>query len=193
MASILLNTHIEDLQEKLSASEESVSLNTNDICAMIHVRSRDAATATSIPSRPSASMDSADSALHLLFHAVEQYGELAAAAAEQKLEALQERFLELLYSRLHKAHIEPSDKLSLSLSPDNTLLIQSAADNEVLLAALGSDVALQDMFVELQNLAIASEGLRYLNRTRQQTGAADDGIARYWVCLKGTLSHFYLK
>lgn len=159
----------------------------NSINAMVHVH-----TLNSPPPAPSQMDEAAGKSVVLesLLERIARHGAAAERAAEDCLEELQERFAAILYAQLHKAGITLNDKLSITLSEEQTLILQSSEDSGAILDALAADSELQSLLVRLQKLAVTARGIRYLNAV-----ASDDArsCAQYAACFKGALSHFYLK
>lgn len=159
----------------------------NNIDAMVHMRMSDARLAESA----TAGGGGDDSALERLLDQISQYGDVMEKAAEDRLDGLQERFVECVRRKLDGAGVTLDHKLSITLSEEQNLLLHCAEDDEAILNALGTDAELQHMFAHLQKLAVTAQGVRWLN-----AAASDAPWTRgeqYAMCLKGGLSHFYFK
>ena len=172
---------------------------TNNNCSMVHVQPGSAAMAHSpLRAATEAVKDTTtfSPALKNLLDALSTYGDSAERMLEEQLETLQDAFLHKLDSTLVKGGVTLSDKLTISLADNQTLIFQCHEDNERLLAALDSSLEgseeLQDMFVALHRLAIMVQGMNFVNRSRSPR-PLDAGMPQYKMCLKGALSHFYLK
>lgn len=129
-------------------------------------------------------------ALEALREAVRLHGPDAMRSAQQRLETLQECFLSIVQTRLQNAAAPPTDKLSMHLAGDETLVLDTAAEDEHLHELLTADDELQSLFSQMHTLALTTHGLEHLDAALHGVGASP---LRYRACLKGALSHFYLR
>lgn len=168
----------------------------NDLDSMIHVQQATAYPPVScLPAMPDAHTGgpmTISPALDALLDSLSTCGTDAENILEEQLETLQEAFLQKLESTLHKGGVTLTEKLTITLTENQTLVFQSHEDNEELLAALGGCEELQTMFVSLHKLALMSLGLQYMNQAHGPA-VLSAHVPQYKMCLKGALSHFYLK
>lgn len=160
---------------------------TNDIAAMVYMQPASAASRGILAAQV---VSKADTSLDVLLQTVSRHGTQAAQQAERQLETLQDCFLTLLHRQLKKTGIVLTEKLTISLGNNQQLLLESGDDNEALLKALAADNDLRDMFRRLRSLAITAQGIHFLNTAHAADGAP---TAEYRMCMKGALTHFYLR
>lgn len=129
-------------------------------------------------------------ALEGLRDAVRLHGAEALRSAQQRLETLQECFLSIVHRRLSSAGISPVDKLSLHLADDASLSLHTAAGDAHLQELLTADGELQALFTQMHTLALTAQGIEHLNAAQDTVAASS---VRYRACIKGALSHFYLR
>lgn len=181
---------------KFRPREAAVNYSSNDIDSMLHMNAN-ASTLQGYPKlstyhqRNAASVQAANAdPLCALMQHVAVNGEDVVKIAEDTLEALQEEFILYVQKKLEDNKINLQDKLNISLSHNNTLVIECADDNEKILSALGEDEHVHAMFMQLQRYAYIINGVHLL-----QAGESNGNNTpqRYNMCLKGPLSHFYLK
>ncbi len=134
---------------------------------------------------------SQEQTLEIVEHCILSFGIEALQELEEQIEKLQEEFLALLHSLLQAKKIKLKEKLVLSLCSENTLLLQCYEHEESLLAALGENESLNTRLKELRSKALLAQGLNYLLNAKNLNTLKD--IPQYKICIKGALSHFYLK
>ncbi len=132
-----------------------------------------------------------EQALSVITHCVQTFGGEAMQELEQHIERLQEDFLAHVHSRLAENKITLKEKLVLSLSNENMLLLQCQEYEEALLSAFGEDDELQKRLQALRAAAFLSQGLQYIIGAKQEK--PEEHLGDYKVCIKGMLSHFYLR
>ncbi len=132
-----------------------------------------------------------EQAYKVIDHCISTFGEEALHELQQHIEFLQEDFLAHLYARLTEKNLQLDEKLILSLTAENTLFLQCQEHEEALLAALGEDTDLLKRLQDLRAIAFISQGLLYIRNAKEEK--PDASLAEYKVCLKGKLSHFYLR
>ncbi len=170
---------------------------TNAINTMIHLYTAEGALSsthmdnTEAPWRNTMPVSEEEQAMKVITHCIQTFGGEAMQELEQHIETLQEDFLAHVHSRLAEKNIQLEEKLVLSLSPENTLLLQCQEHEEALLTALGEDDDLRKRLQELRSAAFISQGLHYVMNAQQEN--PDENLAEYKVCVKGKLSHFYLR
>lgn len=173
---------------------------TNDLSTMVYVQQGDSLPPLSpvifLPSVEDG--DGTESmqlspALDALLNSLSSCGTEAESLLEEQLEALQDAFLHKLESTLRQGGVILNDKLTITLTENQTLVFQSHEDNsDELLAALGGCEELQTMFVTLHKLALMSQGLHFMNHA-YSPALPPANLPQYRMCLKGALSHFYLR
>ncbi len=137
------------------------------------------------------SEESDEQALTTINQCIRFFGHSATKELEGHLELLQEEFLAHLEELLQNNEINIQEKLTISLSSDNQLILQCQEQEEAILAALGTDDPLLKHLQALRKVALISRGLDYILSV--QHGDGNTIIPQYNVCTKGALSHFYLK
>ncbi len=161
----------------------------NAINTMLHVHS-DANTAMKNGAEAPVWLEQ-EEALSAIEHSVRTFGVQAIQDLEEYVEYLQGEFLAHVQSLLQEKNIHMDEKLMLTLSEDNTLLLQCQEHEEALLSALGEDALLREQLENLRSTAFMARGLQYMLAAKAQKVPAH--MTEYNVCLKGKLSHFYLK
>ncbi len=135
--------------------------------------------------------DQEEHALGTISRCVNIFGNTATQEIEEQLEFLQEEFLAHLEMLLKKHGINIQEKLTISLTADNKLILQCQEEEELLLTALGDDTKLVKHLQTMQKAALVSRGLDYILAVQNKENL--DNLPQYRVCTKGALSHFYLK
>lgn len=126
---------------------------------------------------------------------------LVLPALEARLDALQEDFLARLTLLMQARGLAPEGRLRLSVAGGNAVLVEGEEDEAAGLYALFAEH--QDLsvhFHEMARLAVLAHGMEV---TAQACAAAEENataladsaalLGRYQMCLKGSLSHFYLR
>lgn len=131
-------------------------------------------------------------ALDALLNSLSSCGTEVETMLEEQLEAMQDAFLQKLESTLRLGGVILNDKLTITLTENQTLVFQSNEDSDELLAALGGCEELQTMFITLHKLALMSQGLHYMSQA-YSPALPPSNLPQYKMCLKGALSHFYLR
>ncbi len=129
-------------------------------------------------------------ALSTINRCVKFFGDAATKELEEHMELLQETFIAHLESVLQKHEIVIQEKLTLSLSASDTLILQCQGQEEDLLNALGDDATLLYYLKELRKIALVGRGLDYILAVQADYNN-DEYLPQYKVCTKGALSHFY--
>ncbi len=132
-----------------------------------------------------------EQALQVVEHCLRTFGPEAMQELESHVEQLQEEFLAHLNTLLLEKNINLNEKLVLNLSNENVLVLQCQEQEEALLAILGENDVLHERLQELRAMALLAHGLQYAISARDAKAAAN--LAEYNVCVKGKLSHFYLR
>ncbi len=132
-----------------------------------------------------------EQALSVIEHCVRTFGADALQELEERVELLQEEFLAHVCARLQEKNIRLDERLTLSLSHDNMLVLQCQEHEEALLAVLGEDALLRQRLQNLRAAAFLAQGLQYFSAAKAEKPVSH--LGEYHICLKGKLSHFYLK
>ena len=173
----------------------------NHLAEMVHLRNGTTPLAASPRSAtpdclPPASPDSATG--RRLREFMTESAELLPALEEQ-LDALQETFVSLLERQFEKEKFTPAHRLHIFLSPEGKLVVEGEDDDADKVCAIFSrQPQLQQRFRELARLALLTHGIAVARRAHaaMEAGADSDDeplLARYHMCLKGALSHFYVR
>ncbi|MBD5417609.1 MAG: hypothetical protein HDR50_08125 [Desulfovibrio sp.] len=172
----------------------------NHLAEMVHLRNSDTPLTvqarSAIPeSLPPSSPDSATSRLREFMN---QSAELLPELEEQ-LDALQEAFVSLLERQFEKEKFSPEHRLHIFLSPEGKLVVEGEDDDADKVCAIFSrQPQLHQRFRELARLALLTHGIAVARRAHaaMEAGADSDEeplLGRYHMCLKGSLSHFYVR
>lgn len=172
---------------------------TNELSTMVYIQQNNDLPALSprafLPATTEAHGDQVipiSPALDSLLDSLSSCGNEAESLLEEQLEALQDAFLQKLESTLRQGGVTLNDKLTITLTENQTLIFQSHEDSDELLAALGGCEELQTMFITLHKLALMSQGLHYMNHA-YSPALPPQHLPQYKMCLKGALSHFFLR
>ncbi len=137
-----------------------------------------------------ASSEHDEQALTTISQCVKLFGHSATKELEEHTDFLQEEFLAHLEKLLQAHDISIQEKLTISLSSDNQLILQCEENEDAILTALGTDETLLKHLQTLRKAALVSRGLDYILAV--QTKSDMEFLPPYRVCTKGALSHFYL-
>lgn len=135
---------------------------------------------------------------HRLQELMAESAELA-PALEAQLDALQENFVSLLERQFEKEKFSPGNRLHLFLSAEGKLVVEGdEEDTEQVCAIFSHSPRLLRRFRELARLAVLAHGIdvaRTAHTAILTGGDTDDEplLGRYHMCLKGALSHFYVR
>ncbi|MDE7241070.1 MAG: hypothetical protein K2N62_04195 [Desulfovibrio sp.] len=122
-----------------------------------------------------------------------------APALEEHLDALQEGFVSQLERQFEKEKFTPVHRLHLFLSPEGKLVVEGEDDDADKVCAIFSrQPGLLRRFRELARLALLTHGIAVARRAHAALEAGSEAqeepiLARYHMCLKGALSHFYVR
>ena len=173
----------------------------NHLAEMVHLRNGATPLAASTRSAdpdtlPSSSLD--DATARRLRDFMLEGAELFPVLEEQ-LDALQETFVSLLERQFEKEKFTPANRLHIFLSPEGKLVVEGADDDADKVCAIFSrQPLLHQRFRELARLALLVLGIAVARRAHAAmdagTGSDEEPLlARYHMCLKGALSHFYVR
>ena len=145
---------------------------------------------------PLAHLDEAT--LHIL-QGLERSGQGLVEALELRLEAMQEAFMMQLQSCMKDQFLEFDERLLLYLSHTGALVVESnGQDAEKLCRIITERPALQKYFHTMAKVALLAHGLSVASHAqcalKTKTEGEDAAVfSRYRMCLKGSLSHFYVR
>lgn len=168
---------------------------------MLHVQSGAAGGDPAIRETPPAGqpLHELDEAAARALRCLAQDGEGLVQALEARLDSLQETFMDMLNSQLAEKQLRPEDRLHLSLASDGTLVVEgNDNDTDLLCEIITRKPFLQKSFREMAQVALLSHGVELATQI-QNDMAYPDGeemepqLGRYHMCLKGALSHFYIR
>ncbi len=172
----------------------------NHLAEMIHMRN--GATPLAAPARlpdMEALPPSLDAATeHRLQEFMAESAELV-PALEAQLDSLQETFVSLMERHFEKERFRPGNRLHLFLSAEGKLVVEGdEEDTEQACAIFSRSPRLLRRFRDLARLAMLAHGIDVarMAHTAICTGSDADGEpfpGRYHMCLKGALSHFYVR
>jgi hypothetical protein len=125
-------------------------------------------------------------------------GEGLVNALEARLDELQEAFMDMLNTQLQERHLRPEDRLHLYLSPEGTLVVEGKDNDSALLCdIIARKPDLQKSFKVMAQVAMLSHGVELATQIQndilEQMDDAAPLLEHYHMCLKGPLSHFYIR
>lgn len=173
----------------------------NNIKNMLNVRisadTQDSAACFELANPPIASETTAEN-LKPLHEFIRTHGEDISEIIEKKMEFLQENFVQILHDQLEKGRISLDMRLVLTLSPQGYLIIEGEGDfADAVQEILSLNPVLSILFAQIRARAVMLQGLEHLQSglgvsLAPQGGEEEPILPQYKMCLKGTLSHFYL-
>ena len=119
-------------------------------------------------------------------------------ALEAQLDSLQETFVSLMEWHFEKERFCPGNRLHLFLSAEGKLVVEGdEEDTEQVCAIFSRSPRLLRRFRELARLAVLAHDIDVARTAAAMCtdSDADDEplLGRYHMCLKGALSHFYVR
>lgn len=130
---------------------------------------------------------------------LERDGRELSQALEARLDSLQESFMEILNKQLTEGKLRIEERLHLYLSPQGVLVVEGEdSDAEKLCELISANPVLQDRFQELARLALLSRGVEVARLAQDALRNPENSMenplfGRYHMCIKGPLSHFYVR
>ena len=130
---------------------------------------------------------------------LERSGDSLVEALEARLEIMQEAFMAQIRSQVEQVGLKLESRLLLYLSPVGKLVVEgNDADAEGLCRIIAQQPSLQRLFQQMAQAALLSHGLAVASQAQQALAAQDETLeaplfSRYHMCLKGPLSHFYIR
>lgn len=140
-----------------------------------------------------------DEATLRILHSLECSGSGLVEALELRLEAMQETFMVQLQSCLGEQFPEFDERILLYLSPMGDLVMESKEQGaEKLCRIISEHPSLQKYFHTMAKIALLVHGLSVASHAQCALKADTENedvtiFSRYRMCLKGSLSHFYVR
>ena len=134
-----------------------------------------------------------------ILHDLERSGVSLVEALEARLEVMQEAFMAQIHNKVERQHLKLEDRLLLYLSPAGQLVVEgNEADADNLCHIISQQPQLQRHFQQMAQVALLSHGLTVAAQAQQALASGDEIMeeplySRYHMCLKGPLSHFYIR
>ena len=174
--------------------------NNNCISAMLHMQTGAPEAASharhgQIAGQPLSGLDEASArALRCLA----KDGEGLVTALEARLDSLQEAFMDMLNTQLEERHLRPEDRLHMYVSPEGTLVVEgNDNDANLLCDIITRKPDLQKSFKQMAQVAMLSHGVELATQIHNdiidQVEDTNPLLGHYHMCLKGPLSHFYIR
>ena len=104
----------------------------------------------------------------------------------------------MLNTQLEERHLRPEDRLHLYLSPEGSLVVEGTDNDAALLCdIIARKPDLQKSFKEMAQVAMLSHGVELATQIQNDMlDHMEDAaplLEHYHMCLKGPLSHFYIR
>ena len=178
----------------------------NHLTEMLHLRNGATPPAAAVTSAgdtlPPASLDAMTASRLRDFI---REGEELLPVLEEQLDALQETFVSLMERQFEKEKFTPGNRLHIFLSAEGKLVVEGEDDDADKVCAIFSrHPLLQRRFRELARLALLTHGFAVARTAHEAMEAGDNAmgegtsvgaplLGRFHMCLKGALSHFYVR
>lgn len=140
-----------------------------------------------------------DEATLQILRELERSGDSLVEALEAQLEIMQEAFMAQIRNQVEQVGLKLESRLLLYLSPAGKLVVEgSDADAEGLCRIIAQQPSLQRLFQQMAQAALLSHGLTVASQAQQALATQGETLedplfSRYHMCLKGPLSHFYIR
>ena len=174
--------------------------NNNSISAMLHMQSGASEATSSARHYPTSgqALSGLDETSVRALNCLAKDGEGLVTALEARLDELQEAFMGMLNTQLEERHLRPEDRLHLYLSPEGSLVVEGTDNDAALLCdIIARKPDLQKSFKEMAQVAMLSHGVELATQIQNDMlDHMDDAaplLEHYHMCLKGPLSHFYIR
>lgn len=188
------------MQEKIARGIAVNNAAINTIHSMLRVRMHAEEQTSCLQATDSAlAAESAQDVLKVLHELVETQGQNVCEALERTMENLQDLLVQSVQDTLASCEISPNERLVLRLSAQGDLMlegegpvvkmVQNSLDASPLLTSLFRQIQARAMI--LQALDDIKAGLEVC--FDQHAGDLYSRAPVYKMCIKGTLSHFYLQ
>lgn len=166
---------------------------------MLHVQSGKVSSTESAGMYADSPLATLDEATLQILREFERSGDSLVEALEARLETMQEAFMAQIRSQVEEVGLKLESRLLLYLSPAGKLVVEgNDADAEGLCGIITQQPGLQRLFQQMAQAALLSHGLAMASQAQQALAARDETLedplfSRYHMCLKGPLSHFYIR
>lgn len=166
---------------------------------MLHVQSGKVSSNESVGMYEDSPLAALDEATLQILRELERSGDSLVEALEARLEIMQETFMAQIRSQVEKVGLKLESRLLLYLSPAGKLVVEgNDADAEGLCGIIAQQPGLQRLFQQMAQAALLSHGLAMASQAQQALAARNEPLedalfSRYHMCLKGPLSHFYIR
>lgn len=166
---------------------------------MLHVQSGNVSSNQHLGVYEGSPLAALDEATLQILRELERSGDSLVEALEVRLEIMQEAFMTQIRSQVEQVGLKLESRLLLFLSPAGKLVVEgSDADAEGLCRIISQQPSLQRLFQQMAQAALLSHGLAVASQAQQALAAQEETLeaplfSRYRMCLKGPLSHFYIR
>lgn len=173
--------------------------NQNQINSMLHVQSGKISSNQHLGMYEDSPLAALDEATLQILRELERSGDSLVEALEARLEIMQEAFMAQIRNQVEQVGLKLESRLLLYLSPAGKLVVEGKdADAEGLCRIIEQQPSLQRLFQQMAQAALLSHGLAVASQAQQALSAQDETLeaplfSRYHMCLKGPLSHFYIR
>ena len=174
--------------------------NNNCISAMLHMQSGASEATSQARHNPTSgqALTGLDETSVRALNCLAKDGEGLVTALEARLDELQEAFMGMLNTQLEERHLRPEDRLHLYLSPEGSLVVEGTDNDSALLCdIIARKPDLHKSFKEMAQVAMLSHGVELATQIQNDMlDHMDDAaplLEHYHMCLKGPLSHFYIR
>ncbi|OXS28580.1 MAG: hypothetical protein BCS36_09930 [Desulfovibrio sp. MES5] len=166
---------------------------------MLHVQSGKVSSNQHLGMYQDSPLSALDETTLQILRELERSGDSLVEALETRLEIMQEAFMAHIHSQVEQVGLKLESRLLLYLSPEGKLVVEgNDADAEGLCRIIAQQPSLQRLFQQMAHAALLSHGLSVASQAQQALAAQDETqeaslFSRYHMCLKGPLSHFYIR
>ena len=173
--------------------------NQNQINRMLHVQPANVSSNQHLGMYEGSPLAALDEATLQILRELGRSGDSLVEALETRLENMQEAFMAQIRSQVEQVGLTLENRLLLYLSPAGKLVVEGRdADAEGLCHIITQQPRLQRLFQQMAQTALLSHGLAVASQAQQALIAQDETqeaplFSRYHMCLKGPLSHFYIR
>ena len=174
--------------------------NNNSISAMLHMQSGASEATSSARHYPTTgkALSGLDETSVRALNCLAKDGEGLVTALEARLDELQESFMDMLNTQLEERHLRPEDRLHVYVSPEGTLVVEgNDNDANLLCDIITRKPDLQKSFKQMAQVAMLSHGVELATQIHNdiidQVEDTNPLLGHYHMCLKGPLSHFYIR
>ncbi|WP_165174613.1 hypothetical protein [Desulfovibrio sp. ZJ369] len=172
----------------------------NQLASMVHMQTGvQAIHGIAVPDPETAALSELADDAALMLRMLSRNGQELSDALEARLDCLQESFMEILNNQMAADTLKGETRLHLYLSPEGRLVVEGEdGDAEKLCELIAGAPVLQRRFQELARLALLSRGVEVARQAHEALKSPESSpenplFGRYHMCLKGSLSHFYVR